>query len=211
MNGRTMANAAKGKVRVQVSLRLRPSISALDESTSEAPAVEALDDGGCAFRSQRFRFAHIFGPEACSEQVFAAHRAAVLGVLRGFDCTLMAYGTTGSGKTHTMLGSDAAPGIVPLAAAALFEQIASAAAGVCYSLQLSALEILEEKCVDLLHERRNVLLRSSGPNELHFHGLGEVKIGATSRLVAARCVAAPPRAPPPHLKRTAARAPTRAP
>ena len=106
--------------------------------------------------------------------MFEAHRAAVLGVLRGFDCTLMAYGTTGSGKTHTMLGSDAEPGIVPLAAAALFEQIASAAAGVCYSLQLSALEILEEKCVDLLHERRNVLLRSSGPNELHFHGLGEV-------------------------------------
>ena len=33
---------------------------------------------------------------------------------------------------------------------ALFDQIAAAPAGVCYSLQLSALEILEEKVVDLL-------------------------------------------------------------
>lgn len=39
-------------------------------------------------------------------------------------------------------GAPQEPGLVPLAAAALFEQIAAAPRGVCYSLQLSALEIV---------------------------------------------------------------------
>ena len=52
------AQGSKGKVRVQVSLRLRPAISALDDSESaHPPAVEILDEGDCAFRAQRFRFA----------------------------------------------------------------------------------------------------------------------------------------------------------
>lgn len=175
------------KVQVQVSLRLRPLLSELDGTKEgEPPAEQVLildgeDAGCCSFRVSRFRFAHIFGPEVTNDQVFEEHRSSILRVLRGFDCTLMAYGASGAGKTHTMMGSEIEPGVVPLAAAALFEQIATAPAGVCYSLQLSALEIVEERCVDLLHERRSVLLRVNGPGALHFHGLGEVQVPRPSR------------------------------
>ena len=36
-------------------------------------------------------------------------------VMGGFNGTVFAYGQTSSGKTHTMLGTPAEPGIVPLA------------------------------------------------------------------------------------------------
>ena len=36
----------------------------------------------------------------------------VEGVLNGFNSTVFAYGATGAGKTHTMLGSEDCPGIM---------------------------------------------------------------------------------------------------
>ena len=36
------------------------------------------------------------------------------GVLRGLNATIFAYGATGSGKTHTMVGSPGDPGLMIL-------------------------------------------------------------------------------------------------
>lgn len=36
----------------------------------------------------------------------------VEGVLNGFNSTVFAYGATGAGKTHTMLGNEECPGIM---------------------------------------------------------------------------------------------------
>lgn len=44
-------------------------------------------------------------------------------VMGGFNGTVFAYGQTSSGKTHTMLGNEAEPGIVPLAVKAIFDHI----------------------------------------------------------------------------------------
>ena len=95
-------------------------------------------------------------------------------MLKGYDCTLAAYGTTGSGKTHTMLGDEAAPGLVPLAVRHIFDHIQQADASTSFAVQLSALEILEERCVDLLHGRAPVVLRAANrEGGLVFHGLRE--------------------------------------
>ncbi|KAL1530842.1 hypothetical protein AB1Y20_001737 [Prymnesium parvum] len=176
----------KGNGRVQVALRLRPAIPALDDGDDgvrkrqdQRATIYRLKDkpGSCGYRDQGFHFANVFGPEADNVTVFEAHRAEILRVLSGFDCMLMAYGTTGSGKTHTMIGSEDDLGMVPRAVKALFEQIAKAnTTQIGYSLQFSALEILEEKCIDLLHGRRNVVLQAAGSSGLHFHNLGEVHV-----------------------------------
>jgi len=34
------------------------------------------------------------------------------GVLNGYNATVFAYGSTGAGKTHTMLGTEDNPGIM---------------------------------------------------------------------------------------------------
>ena len=44
--------------------------------------------------------------------------------LQGFSATVFAYGATGSGKTHTMIGSaEAGPGVMVQAIDTLFEHI----------------------------------------------------------------------------------------
>jgi hypothetical protein len=53
-------------------------------------------------------------------------RPAIEPVVQGISGTVFAYGVTSSGKTHTMMGTPADPGVVPRAIAALFDQIGQA-------------------------------------------------------------------------------------
>lgn len=46
----------------------------------------------------------------------------------GFTTTVFAYGCTGSGKTHTITGTDDEPGILPRAVHLLFQRLQSDAA-----------------------------------------------------------------------------------
>lgn len=170
----------------------RRSRSVAPPGTPHAERPEVLVDsqsgsaeqGIASYGEKRFKFAHAFGASASTDDVFEAQRDAISGVLRGFDATLMAYGSTGAGKTHTMMGTEAQPGLVPLALDALFDEMA--AGSMSYALQVSALELLEERCVDLLHERAAVVLRAGGGGAgggLNFSGLREVPISTKAQLL----------------------------
>ena len=197
---RSRAQRATASPTVAVSIRLRPEIAALDcvredeesvrEDSRERPAVLLGQvHGECSYRGSRFKFADVWGPECTSASCFEPHRDAVLGVLRGFDATLMCYGQTGSGKTYTMVGVEGEPGLMPLAFDALFERIAQGSGGVgetgpvSYALQLSAIEIIEDRCVDLLHNRTAVLLRAAPNGGIHYHGLRELPVTSKAELL----------------------------
>lgn len=49
-------------------------------------------------------------------------------LLTGFTTTVFAYGSTGSGKTHTIAGTEDEPGILPRAVHMLFQRLQSDAA-----------------------------------------------------------------------------------
>ena len=67
-------------------------------------------------------------------------------ILKGVHTTIFAYGITGSGKTHTMQGTDAQPGIIPRSAQLLTKLIASRRSpDVKITLKMSYLEIYNEK------------------------------------------------------------------
>jgi centromeric protein E len=74
-------------------------------------------------------FDRVFAPGATNEEVYercaqkVVHRA-----LQGTNGTVCAYGQTSSGKTFSMLGTHADPGIVPRAIHDVFEHIEEAAA-----------------------------------------------------------------------------------
>ena len=57
----------------------------------------------------------------------------------GVNCTLFAYGMSASGKTHTMVGSDAHPGIFPRLAEYLFQHIGEIAAESEYIVNVGAI------------------------------------------------------------------------
>lgn len=83
--------------------------------------------------------------EPCPAQVFEqVGRPTIEPVVLGISGTVFAYGVTSSGKTHTMMGTAADPGVVPRAITALFGLIgqqmdrwavAAAAAAVEWQLQ----------------------------------------------------------------------------
>ncbi|OBA20764.1 kinesin-domain-containing protein [Metschnikowia bicuspidata var. bicuspidata NRRL YB-4993] len=68
----------------------------------------------------------------------------------GFNCTLFAYGMTGSGKTYSMRGEEHDPGFVRLAIDDIFEKMGAESASKKHVLAVSYLEIYNEKIIDLL-------------------------------------------------------------
>lgn len=54
-------------------------------------------------RELRCSYDRVFGPGASQQSVFEYLQDSVQQVAQGFNCTIFAYGQTGTGKTHSML------------------------------------------------------------------------------------------------------------
>lgn len=104
-----------------------------------------------------FNFDRVFAPEARQEVVYMDVVAPMLlEVMKGYNCTIFAYGQTGTGKTYTMEGSlkevgdkfDDDAGIIPRAMYNLFQSLD--ASGGEYTVKLCCLELYNEELKDLL-------------------------------------------------------------
>ncbi|CAH1112604.1 unnamed protein product [Psylliodes chrysocephalus] len=72
----------------------------------------------------------------------------------GYNACVFAYGQTGSGKTFTMMGSPENQGLIPRICKALFEKMAeNSKRGTTHRVQVSYLEIYQERVADLLRGR----------------------------------------------------------
>lgn len=57
--------------------------------------------------TKKFTFDRAFGPESKQSDVYQVIVAPFINeVLSGYNCTVFAYGQTGTGKTHTMIGDE---------------------------------------------------------------------------------------------------------
>lgn len=115
--------------------------------------------------------------------------------MQGFNCTILAYGQTSSGKTYTMTGVDLdsdpndptnGMGIVPRAVATVFagiQQIKNERGNAWQcSLKGSYIEIYNEDLIDLLAEeggRREVQIREEKDGTILWSGLREVPVRHT--------------------------------
>ena len=72
-------------------------------------------------RGTQFTFSHAFAPHATQRHVYRQSAAPLVrSLLQGKNGLLFAYGITNSGKTYTIQGTSADPGIMPRALADLF-------------------------------------------------------------------------------------------
>lgn len=105
-----------------------------------------------------FHFDAVHGMDDVNAKVFTVRaRDLVLQALQGFNCTLFVYGQTGSGKTHTMTGSGADVGLVPLALSTIRRQKAQIEADderAQVEVSATMVEIYNERVFDLLRPRR---------------------------------------------------------
>ena len=99
-------------------------------------------------RARRWAYDAAFGPASTSAAVYAASAAPLVAdVAAGAgNATVFCYGATGAGKTHTMLGTAASPGVMVLAIAELFDRLGSEAGA---EVSLAYLEIYNENVRDL--------------------------------------------------------------
>jgi kinesin family protein 18/19 len=101
-------------------------------------------------RDLRYAFDRVFDGSASQTAVYEqTARAVVSRVLDGYNATVFAYGATGCGKTHTMIGTAAQPGVMVQTLRDIFCGIAGRPS-VSYQLSLSYLEVYNEQLRDLL-------------------------------------------------------------
>ena len=112
--------------------------------------------------SKTFTYDRAFDERTSQESLFTTSVAPVVDeVMRGFSCTVFAYGQTGTGKTYTMEGpkkSDGTietdgidAGIIPRAVRRIFAALpAQGEQGCDWVVKVSFLEIYNEKLDDLL-------------------------------------------------------------
>lgn len=75
-------------------------------------------------RDLKFIFDRVFDEKSTTMEVFEnTTKNIVDGVLEGYNCTVFAYGATGAGKTHTMLGNSSNPGVCFLTMMDLYSRI----------------------------------------------------------------------------------------
>ncbi|KAF1947277.1 kinesin [Clathrospora elynae] len=115
-----------------------------------------LSMGPSALSNKTYQFDKVFSPAADQNMVFDEVVSPILDeVLGGFNCTIFAYGQTGTGKTYTMTGDisnvlplpDAA-GIIPRVLYALFSRLE--ADEIENSVKCSFIELYNEELRDLL-------------------------------------------------------------
>mmetsp|Transcript_68250 Transcript_68250/g.215896 ORF Transcript_68250/g.215896 Transcript_68250/m.215896 type:complete len:454 (-) Transcript_68250:46-1407(-) len=106
--------------------------------------------GGAKKIEKRYVFDMAFDGSANNKDIYARSVAPLVGgVLKGLNATVFAYGATGSGKTYTMVGSDADPGLMVCALRDIFGQI-SREREKEWEVSCSYLEVYNEVIYDLL-------------------------------------------------------------
>uniref|UniRef100_A0A1D1YQW4 Kinesin-related protein n=1 Tax=Anthurium amnicola TaxID=1678845 RepID=A0A1D1YQW4_9ARAE len=156
-------------VNVQVLLRCRPFSD--DELRSNAPQVLTCNEAQREVAVTQtiagkqidrvFTFDKVFGPSAQQKDLYDQAVVPIVNeVLEGFNCTIFAYGQTGTGKTYTMEGeckrSKNGPkgqlppdaGVIPRTVKQIFDTLESQNAE--YSVKVTFLELYNEEITDLL-------------------------------------------------------------
>ncbi|KAK4813842.1 hypothetical protein QYF61_001940 [Mycteria americana] len=113
-------------------------------------------------------------------QVFQEVQALVTSCIDGYNVCIFAYGQTGAGKTYTMEGTAANPGINQRALQLLFSEVQGKVADWDYAISVSAAEIYNEALRDLLgkepQEKLEIKLCPDGSGQLYVPGLTEFRV-----------------------------------
>lgn len=96
-------------------------------------------------QEKKYTFDVAFGAESTNSKLYKATIAPLIKhVISGHNCTVFAYGATGSGKTYTMVGSHADSGLMVRSMESLFAQSAQLHKDEDVTITASYLEVYNE-------------------------------------------------------------------
>lgn len=142
---------------LQVVVRLRP-LAGVAAETGYAWSIERRPDGqqlvchqGRPETKGSFTFDYCFDDRTSNRELFdATAKKLVQSAVDGSNASILAYGQTSSGKTHSILGTPYEPGILPLAVEEIFGFQEDGLRAVGKQASVSYYEIFNEKVTDLL-------------------------------------------------------------
>lgn len=127
----------RGKVREKKKMKILPRREKLSRSLSNGAVYNRRHASPTPIehfepRRQQNLYSHMIGNGyiMCSTPQVAIHITPNNSSFRlpGFTTTVLAYGSTGSGKTHTISGTEESPGMLPRSVDLLFQRLESDAA-----------------------------------------------------------------------------------
>ncbi|XP_067840844.1 kinesin-like protein KIF24 [Heptranchias perlo] len=104
-------------------------------------------------------------------------------VFNGGKATCFAYGQTGAGKTHTMIGTFQNPGLYALAAEDIFMQLQTSEPSRVLFIWISFYEIYCGQLYDLLNSRKRLFAREDGNHVVQVVGLREIQVEGVKSLL----------------------------
>ena len=128
-------------------------------------------------------FTRVFEPQSLQTEVYSQTICPLLDrFLQGENCVLFAYGMTNSGKTHTVQGTAADPGLLPRL---ITDMLRSAQKNMPDDAELtvSMLEIYQEKIFDLLGKKTEKLSIRDANGKVEVNKLSEHNIATVSDAV----------------------------
>ncbi|XP_010922468.1 kinesin-like protein KIN-5A [Elaeis guineensis] len=206
-NSNSKHDREKG-VNIQVLVRCRPLSE--DEKRMSTPVVitcneirrevSATQNIANKQLDKTFVFDKVFGPDSRQADLFDHAVVPIVNeVLEGYNCTVFAYGQTGTGKTYTMEGggrkgkngelpSDA--GVIPRSVRQIFDVLEAQSAE--YSMKVTFLELYNEEITDLLapeeskfsddKSKKPIALMEDGKGGVFVRGLEEEVVSSAGEI-----------------------------
>ena len=128
-----------------------PEVVQCDEVRKEVQLTQSVNKKEF---SRKYHFDRVYDCETNQERLYETAIAPMVDeVLQGFNCTVFAYGQTGTGKTHTMTGDMSSPegsGVIPRAVGHIFRYLNGLGGVNEFTVKCSFLELYNEEITDLL-------------------------------------------------------------
>jgi len=161
---------------------------AWDISDDSATASQSNKMEKIQGRTHSYTLDKVFGTDTSTDQIYHNSVASLVkAAMEGYHSTVLAYGQTSTGKTHTMTGTKDAPGLIPLCIQDCFKYVRenTSAEPREYLFRFSYLEVYKEHIRDLLSSTSSApepVRLFDGPTGLVIRGLKEEVVSSPEKV-----------------------------
>ncbi|KAF0928900.1 hypothetical protein E2562_010750 [Oryza meyeriana var. granulata] len=193
------APASKQTATLQVAVKCRPLTDS--ERRRSRHIIQVIDDKNVVVldpdlskdyleliqnrtKERRYSFDHVYAPGCSNADVYKNISSTIAGVVQGLNATVFAYGSTGSGKTYTMVGTHSDPGLMVLSFRTIFDLVKKDDSKDTFEVSCSYLEVYNEVIYDLLEKSSGHLeLREDPEHGIMVAGLRSIKVHSADKIL----------------------------
>lgn len=136
-------------------------------------------------RDKAYAFDIVFDNNCTQNDVFSETSKPLLADLfKGYNSTVFAYGATGAGKTHTMIGNVGVEGVIPLTLQEIFEIKKEYESTHSITIKISFLEVYNEILKDLLSSEDELIdIREDVSGSITITGLNYITVSSKDEIM----------------------------